>query len=26
MNARHLGFSELIVDFCKSSKLPTPAW
>jgi len=26
MNARHLGFSELIVDFCKSSKSFTPAW
>ena len=24
-NARHLGFSELIVDFCKSSKSLTPA-
>jgi hypothetical protein len=26
MNARHLSFSELIVDFCKSSKSFTPAW
>jgi hypothetical protein len=25
MNARYLGFSELIVDFCKSSKSFTPA-
>jgi hypothetical protein len=25
MNARHLSFSELIVDFCKSSKSFTPA-
>ncbi|MCF8166977.1 MAG: hypothetical protein K9J35_09960 [Rhodoferax sp.] len=24
-NARYLGFSELIVDFCKSSKPFTPA-
>jgi hypothetical protein len=24
-NARHLGFSELIVDFCKSSKSFTTA-
>ena len=25
-NARYLGFSELIVDFCKSSKSFTPVW
>jgi hypothetical protein len=25
MNARYLGFSEVIVDFCKSSKPFTPA-
>jgi hypothetical protein len=25
MNARYLGFSEVIVNFCKSSKQFTPA-